>query len=476
MPARPNILFLMTDQMQGRVLEPGHPCHTPNFDRLAAGGLRIRNAYAPNPVCSPSRASLMTGLLPHNHGVLEVTHCLDEDQGNLRTDKPHWAQALQRAGYRTGYFGKWHVERSEKLTPFGWEVDGGDEGPLYAQRAVELAGNAKPRHAFECKIGVPEGYNSALLYAVTGQPPEQRGMGVCTSLALDFLNTQRGGKDPWCCFVSVTEPHDPYVCGQEAFDRYDAEKLPLPPTSAADLAQAPGLYRKIALYLEVLTDRQKREAAACYYALISEIDSQYGRLLDWLDANGQAENTIVVLTSDHGDQLGAHGLWFKNVGAYEETYNIPMVLRGPGIAQGVTNARVGLHEVGGSLLELAGLEAPRAPDGRPFTPLLRDPANQAANFRTGYAEYYGNRLRLTQRVVWDGPWKFVFNGFDMDELYNLDKDPFERANRIADPACRDVLRGLTQQLWRTIRDTGDHALWNSQYPVLRAAPYGPGIL
>ena len=101
---RPNILFLMTDQMQGRVLDPGNPCRTPHFDRLAARGVRFPRAYTPNAVCSPARASLMTGLLPHSHGVLEVTHCVDDDQCNLRTEHPHWAQRLQAAGYRTGYF------------------------------------------------------------------------------------------------------------------------------------------------------------------------------------------------------------------------------------------------------------------------------------------------------------------------------------------------------------------------------------
>ena len=99
---RPNILFLMTDQMQAAVLEPGHPCLTPHFDQLAQRGVRVQHAYTPNAVCSPARASLMTGLLPHNHGVLSVTHTMDDDQLNLRTDKPHWAQRLDANGYRTG--------------------------------------------------------------------------------------------------------------------------------------------------------------------------------------------------------------------------------------------------------------------------------------------------------------------------------------------------------------------------------------
>ena len=114
----PNILFLMTDQMQGRVLEPDNPCQTPNLDRLAARGMRFRPRLHANAVCSPARASLMTGLLPHNHGVLFVEHTVDADQAVLRSQHPHWAERLTDAGYNTGYFGKWHVEAFQRTLPF----------------------------------------------------------------------------------------------------------------------------------------------------------------------------------------------------------------------------------------------------------------------------------------------------------------------------------------------------------------------
>src|SRR5690554_1684519 len=110
----------MVDQMQGRVLAPDHVCRTPNLDRLASQGIRFSRAYTPNAVCSPARASLFTGLLPHNHGVMEVIHTVDSDQCCLRTEKPHWAQRLTELGYRTGYFGKWHVERTGDLEAYGW--------------------------------------------------------------------------------------------------------------------------------------------------------------------------------------------------------------------------------------------------------------------------------------------------------------------------------------------------------------------
>ena len=124
MNPRPNILLFLMDGLQASALEPGSACITPTFDIFRADGLAFNRAYTTTPTCSPARASLMTGLLPHNHGVLEVEHGRDADQCVLRTDKPHWAQRLCASGYRTAYLGKWHIERTNDLAPFGCRLHG----------------------------------------------------------------------------------------------------------------------------------------------------------------------------------------------------------------------------------------------------------------------------------------------------------------------------------------------------------------
>lgn len=486
---QPNILILMTDQMQGRVLEAGHPCQTPHLDRLAQRGVRVSRAYTPNPVCSPARASMMTGRLPHSHGVLTVTHCVDEDQACLREDLPHFAQQLEQAGYVTSLWGKSHIERSNDLARFGWTHSAVNGSPAYRACADSLRdAGADDEPASDAGLTLhqtvtgPPGYRPGLLYATTDVPAQQRGMGVSTELGLAFLQEQLDRpatqRQPWCCMVSITEPHDPFVTHSEALAAYDIDALTLPENFTDDLANRPGLYRKSARAYVDLTDRQKREAMACYYASITEIDSQFGRLLDALEAAGELDDTVIVLTSDHGELLGAHGLYLKNVGAFEETYTIPMLLAGPGVAKGqVADARVGLHDLAPTLLDLAGV-APMdtAGESRSFAPLLADPKAYAADFQTGYAEYFGTRYWLTQRVIWDGPWKLVWNGFDFDELYHLDEDPGELHNRIDDPACEAVVDRLMRQAYRIIRDTDDASLWNAQYPALRLAPRGPEIL
>lgn len=476
--SRPNILFLMTDQMQAQVLRPGHPCQTPNLDRLAARGVRFDRAYTPNAICSPARASLMTGLLPHNHGVLTVTHCVDEDQSCLREDKTHWAQRLEEAGYRTGYFGKWHVERTGQLERFGWQTYAeGRDSPLVSDyRRRKGFDNAPPPHIGQTfEISLPAGYPEYRLHGVTDEPPERRFAGLMSGVAGEFLDEALEGDQPWCCFVSVIEPHDPFIAGREAFRRYDVENLPLPPSADDDLTDKPNLYRKVARVFSEMGEKEKRDAAACYYAMITEVDALFGELIDKVERAGQADNTIFVFTTDHGELLGAHGLYCKNVGAFEEVYNIPLILAGPGIAGGeVSQARVGLHDLCPTLLELAGIDSPPpVPDSRSFTPAAHDPQAADADFTTGYAEYNGTRYMFTQRSAWDGPWKLVHNGFDFDELYNLDEDPHEMRNLAALPQYQIVLQRMMALLWRRIRDTGEHTLLNTAYPPMRAAPFGP---
>ena len=148
---------------------------------------------------------------------------------------PHWAQRLQEAGYRTGYFGKWHVERSNDLRRFrAGGVDGGSASPLFKERQRASGAATKDAGSFSLRKtdDHPPGYDHTLLYGVTDVPPERRGVGVTTALARDFLQDAVDGDDPWCCFVSVTEPHDPFVTGEAAYARYDADALPLQPERA----------------------------------------------------------------------------------------------------------------------------------------------------------------------------------------------------------------------------------------------------
>ena len=473
-PQRPNILLFITDGMQARVLSPDHDCQTPAIDALIRRGVHITGAHTTLPTCSPARASLMTGLLPHNHGVLEVEHGVDDDQCVLREQHPHWAQRLRESGVATAYFGKWHIERTGELDRFGWET-------------FETRGRTTHANASQKGLGVddsldpstvrlyqgPNGYNDTLKYAVTDVPPEDRQIGRPATLACDWL--QKAPTDrPWCCCVSYYEPNEALVVGRTAHDQYDVNKLALPENLRDDLSDRPGIYRRDQQIWQHVTDKEWQQILACYYGRITELDAQLARLLQVLESTGQLSNTVVIFTSDHGRYVGGHGLEAHNFGAFEEIYAIPMVIAGPGVAQGATtSARVGFHDLCPTILELAGVQPFTAPDSRSFVDLLHDPAGAAHHHRQGYAEYHGTRFRLTQRVVWEDEWKFVFNGFDFDELYNLADDPWEMRNLAAQPEQADRVRRMMTAIWRRMHETGDTTLLNTHYHSMRFATVGP---
>jgi arylsulfatase A-like enzyme len=470
---RPNILLFIADGMQARVLSPGHDCQTPTIDALMQRGMHIVGAHTPLPTCSPARASLMTGLLPHNHGVLEVEHGVDDDQCVLRDQYPHWAQHLRESGYATSYFGKWHIERSGDLQRFGWDVFDAPGRATHrdaSQKGQDVDDSLDPDTVLLYQG--PDGYNDTLKYAVTDAPVEDRPVGRSAALACDWLN-EAPTDQPWCCCVSYYEPNEALIVGREAYDKYDVDQIKLPENMHDDMADKPALYRRDQQIWQGVSDAEWRQALACYYGRITELDGQLAQLLATLESNGQLENTVVIVTADHGRYMGGHGLDAHNFGAFEEIYAVPMVVAGPGVAQGVeAHALVGFHDLCPTILELAGLAPFDVADSRSFLDVLRDPA-AAEHHRQGYAEYHGSRFRLTQRVYWEDEWKFVFNGFDFDELYNLADDPWEMTNLAELPEHAERIRNMMTAIWRCMHDTGDNTLLNTHYHSMRFAAVGP---
>lgn len=467
MDRKPNVLILMCDQLRADILKKDSLCITPGFDSLLERGVWFNRGYTTNPVCSPARASLMTGLLPHNHGVIHVTHTVNhQQQAQIIPDNPHFAQVLSANGYNTGYFGKWHVDRdgdaTRDLTKWGWQVS-----PAVGETTPKkmLWANYNPSSV---------GYDDKnILFGTTSTPKQERPMGRITTQAHSFLDEHIDDVEPWCCFVSVPEPHDPYICHQDYYDLYNIDDIELSENCYDDLKGKPNIYKRIAGLWKDMKDEDKRKALACYFASITEIDELYGSILDRIYKSGASENTIIILTADHGDMMGSHGVYCKNIGAWQEAYNIPIVIAAPGCQKGsISNALVGIADICPSILELTGHSSFEGCDSKSFMPLLFGEADDN-DFNIGYAEYEGTRFQFTQRLVWHGDWKYVFNPFDFDELYHLKNDPQELENLAADTKYRDVYIDMMKLMWKKIRDTGDKTLENTQYPALRLGDIGP---
>lgn len=464
--SQPNLLFLITDQQQAATIEPATPCQTPHLDRLAAAGTRFTRCYAPNPICSPSRASLMTGLLPHSHGMVDVTHAVEPYRAELKPNLPFWSRTLQQAGYHTAYLGKWHIERTNHLENFGFETYD-VERYQQLQGLVERGGPMRQRVTVQQK-----GYRDFLLCGVTDDPVEATPEYGLYNDGINFLRRAARTPDrPWALFLSTEAPHDPYVVPEIYYQRYNPAEIPRLPSFDDDLADRPAIYRRIQQVWRQLEWSHFAQAIACYYAYCSLVDDQIGRLLAVLEETGQADNTLVVFTSDHGDYVGAHRLFLKGIPAFEEAYRIPLILNGPGIPAGrVVEQIVSSLDLGPSLTQLAaGVEFPC--HGRSLLPLLQ--AEPGPWTSEAFAECHGQRFYYTQRVVWQDNTKYVFNGFDEDELYDLTTDPHELRNLAHDPAWQGILEAMAARMWQIIRQTDDFNMSKAQYGMFRFVPVGP---
>ncbi len=466
---RPNILFLLTDHTNAQALAPGSQCLTPNLDALAAQGIRFGRCYTPNAICSPARASLMTGVFPSTHGMWDCTHTQRPEWVDVPVERfTYFSHILADAGYRNGYFGKWHVEQSNKLENFGWHE--------YNHRS----GSVRRKPIEGSQVIVPkEGYRDYVLAGVSEDndqlthPAFDEGIDFIRRHVTNQSNSTQ--PQPFCCFVSTSEPHDRYVPSKRFFDMYDVDSIRTSPTLRDEPHDKPEIIRRMREVWESLTDADWRQITAAYWAVITFIDSEVGRIIDVLKETNQYDNTIIVFTSDHGDMLGGHGLATKGVGtSYEEVYNIPLIVHIPEMTEGREDntTLTSLVDIAPSLLDLCGVNALDEAHGKSLRSVFEGTANPE-DWRDAYAEFFGQRFVYTQRIVWHGNWKYVFSPGGIDELYNLAVDPNERVNLAVDPNYREILIEMTKGMWRKMKAIGDESLFNTHYATLRTAPIGP---
>ncbi|NLS79808.1 MAG: sulfatase-like hydrolase/transferase [Chloroflexi bacterium] len=468
---RPNILILMTDQQQASTIDPCSPCLTPHLDALAGEGMLFSRAYTCNAICSPTRASLMTGVLPHLHGQHDCTHVVSELHAKYDPGLPTWAQRLEEAGYQTSYFGKWHVERTEKLDDYGWQRYN-LAGKSYGEYRRSL-GLPAHEHLISSKSLGGRGYRDTVLYGVTDEPESASRPYYIFSQAIEHLGRLEPGR-PWCMFVSTPEPHDEYIAHTAYRDLYDAATL-VPPASWNDnLADKPDVLKRMQGVFAGMSWEEVAEATACYYATCSLIDAQVGRIVAALRQRGELENTVIIYTADHGDMMGAHGLFTKGITPYEEVYRVPLLIRAPGNAQAGTVCERVVESCGlaSTILDLASCERLPNQHFRSHTPLLRD-ANDPAWEDFCFSEFYGQRFAFTQYLLWEKRFKLVLNAFAYDELYDLKSDPAELHNLALLPRYQPIKERLLKRMWRAIEETGDTCMFNSHYWSLRFFDLGP---
>ena len=477
---RPNILLVLQDQLRFDCVSDPALCATPAFDRMRAEGTFLRNHYTPLAICSPSRASLLTGLYPHANGVWNNMNGTDAVASRLPDDIPTVAELLRHGGYRTGYAGKWHVGQGgpaargfdDVAAEDAWlgtdprfagywsrlgvspGVAGGDTDVRPPADHVRLTRYPQPgpRHAQRFhRIPFP-------LYS-TEAVDEAESPAVATAEAgTDLLERYAGGDDPFFLVVSFIEPHWPNILPEPWLSLYSADDVePWPnfddPFTNKPRANQAGLRH---FGVEEFTWDDWAPMIALYFGAVTFIDALCGRLLDAVDRLGLADDTLVAFTTDHGDMAGSHRQFNKGPLMYEETYHIPAAIRGPGVAGGTSTDALTSHvDVLPTLCEAAGVAAPEWQHGASLWPLLR--GETGAPWRDALmCEFHGDEFGLySQRMLRRGDHKLVYNPNDVTELYDLAADPAELHNLAGQPDCADLQRDLEANLLEVMHDTGD---------------------
>lgn len=458
---RPNVLLVMTDQQQGQTVRPDHPCSTPHLERLAANGVRFSYAYTPTPLCAPARASLFSGLYATSHGMLNNFHSRPVLRRGLHQGVHLFTEALQGAGYRQAYLGKWHVSAEKGPQDYGMEEPVNLQDFAAYQRRFDTArGRAADllRHpdADAYYLDRP-GWPKHLVYGVTSLSAEARYETFLTNHAIRLIEDYARQQEPWFLCVSFPGPHDPYVATAEYAARYHPAQVRLPVSFEDTLRDKPNAYRRLRQTYEAMTREHYARAITCYWAFITYLDDQVGRILEALDRTDQAGETLVLFLSDHGDMMGAHGLFTKGMMSFEENYHVPFIIRWPGMVDHPgreCSEFVSLLDVAPTVLEAAGIQEVGPLHGRSLLPLLHDqiPADWPHSV---FGQYHGSEIYSMHRMVRTKTHKFCFNGNDFDELYDLAVDPDERTNRVDDPALRDVHDDLVREMWRWVRSIND---------------------
>ncbi len=462
--SRPNILLIMCDQMRWDAagFAGSSIVQTPHLDRLA--DVCFENAYCASPVCSPARASWLTGCYPHAH--LQLRN-YGPKRGktwgsHLPPDRVTIGDILKRAGYRCGMVGPWHLG-DDHAPQRGFE----DFWQPYRYLGPEYA---DPLFDYFDREGVPNLYGDGATFTQYGNTlgfttladPRQQRTTWTIDRAIDFLH--RPWDEPFFLFVSIKDPHPLIVVPPELLERYPVDQIPLPDSLRDPLVGKPRDQARAKFRMpSTVTDSQFREMIAHYYALITHIDAQIGRLIRVLEQQNRRENTLVAFLSDHGELLGDHGFTEKCL-MYEASVKVPCLLSWPrALPSGlrVTTPLAGV-DLMPTLLAMADEAPPETIDGRSVADAILngrqpEPRPIFAEIASREAIYLGSeeRARFAAHVMnRDGRWKYIRNRFDIDELYDLQTDPDEMQNLAQFPEHGPRIAAMRRQIAEMICHTG----------------------
>lgn len=436
---RRNVVVIMSDEHDPRAMGcSGHPfVRTPQLDALAARGVRFAQAYTPSPICVPARAAFATGLRVH-----QLRHW---DNAMPYTGTPQgWGHVLQRQGVRVESIGKLHYRNDEDQAGFDREhipmhVVGG-HGMVWASiRDPYITQAPGGKRMLGERIGA-------------GESPYTSYDRSATQRAVRWLHDAAAQTDrPFLLYVGLVAPHFPLLAPEAFFAMYPPEQMP-----AVKLHPSTGYQRHpwVQAYAEFMPNEElfkspeeRLHAFSAYYGLVSFLDDNVGQIVRAVADGGLGDSTTIVYTSDHGDNLGARGVWGKST-LYQESVAVPMVIAGPDLPAGVCDTPVDLLDLFPTLLEGCGVAAAPHLGGRPGRSLFELAAAPAEPERVVFSEYHAAGSNTAGFMLRKGRWKYHHYVRFRPELFDLQADPEELQDLAADPAHAAVLRDMEAELRR----------------------------
>ncbi|WP_260188926.1 sulfatase-like hydrolase/transferase [Actinophytocola gossypii] len=482
-----NLLFLMTDQHRVDTLGCyGNPhVATPNLDRLAATGTRFDRFYTPTAICTPARASLLTGQAPFRHRLLANYERNVGYLEDLRDDAFTFSAALAERDYRLGLIGKWHGGVARNAASYGFEgpdLPGWHNPVDHPDYLAYLDERGLPPYRISEPIRgtTPNGNPGNLLAARLHQPVAATFEHYLATRAIEHLDRYadryRTEGKPFFLATHFFGPHLPYLLPDAYFDRYDPDLVELPPSVAETFEGKPPVQRNYSDHwtFDTIPIEVTRKLIAVYWGYVTLVDEQIGRILDRLDELGLTDETSVLFTADHGEFTGAHRLHDKGPAMYEDIYRIPGIVRVPGEAPGVRHEFATLTDCTATILELAGCDPTPAVDSASLLPLVR---GEHPEWRAELvAEFHGHHFPYPQRMIRDERYKLVVNPESVNELYDLFDDPHELHNRYPHPELAPVRRRLMRRLYDLLRERGDNFYhWMTPMYDIGASDHDPSL-
>ncbi|MBF0244750.1 MAG: sulfatase-like hydrolase/transferase [Planctomycetes bacterium] len=443
-----NVVFLISDQHRRDASGCyGHPLvQTPNIDRLAAEGTRFTQTYAAAPICGPCRSALHTGRHVHRCGAITHGH-MKEDMG-----LPMLGRLFREAGYATGAFGKMHVAGENEENDIGFD-----------ERALRIY--TPMSNDYQHAIGL-ENFWKYCSYLPQYTPknatpprnncnPTNAPIELADELILDYMVADLSNKfleehrdEPFFLWVGLEKPHNEMYAPQRFHDLYDPDSIELPaniwnsrlrlPDTICDNPTFP------ILTPEAYTDRELRCCMAAYYANVSYMDEQLGRVLDTIDRLGLSDDTLVVYSTDHGENLFNHNMVQKHC-FFETAVGVPLIVRMPGVSEAgsVRTQLTSLLDLLPTFTEACGLPTPEGLDGCSLIPVISE--NQTLH-EAVFSEYYEGGA--PERMIRTGKWKYIHSHNDLHQLYDQEKDPEENINLIDDPDYASICTELDERVCR----------------------------